>query len=89
MKTIKKKVWPEYFEKILSGEKTFEVRLADFDVQKDDTLILEEWDPKTEEYTGRSIEKKAVYIIKTKDLSFWNKEEIDEHGYQIIGLDTE
>jgi hypothetical protein len=28
---IEKKCWPEFFEKILSGEKTFELRLADWD----------------------------------------------------------
>ncbi len=27
---IEKKVWPEYFETILKGEKTLELRLADF-----------------------------------------------------------
>jgi hypothetical protein len=26
---IEKKIWPEYFEKIQYGEKTFELRLAD------------------------------------------------------------
>ena len=87
MKTIKKKVWPEYFEKILSGEKTFEVRLGDFDIQEGDTLMLEEWNPKTKEYTGRSIQKTVTYIAKTKDLPFWSKEETDKHGYQIIELE--
>ena len=31
--TIRKKVWPEYFEEILSGRKKFELRLADFEVR--------------------------------------------------------
>lgn len=81
---IHKKVWPEYFEKILSGEKQFELRLADFEVGKGDVLILEEWVPEKQEYTGRKIDKKVGYVLKTKDLNFWPKEEIEKHGYQII-----
>lgn len=69
-RVIKKKVGPEYFEKILSGQKKFELRLADFDVVEGDTLLLEEWDPKTKDYTGRSVEKNATFVIKTKDLPF-------------------
>jgi len=30
MAIIKKKCWPEFFEKFISGERTFELRLADF-----------------------------------------------------------
>ncbi|GEM_PF-5186419 len=33
---IEKKVWPEYFEKILTGEKKFELRLADWQCQAGD-----------------------------------------------------
>lgn len=84
MTTIHKKVWKEYFEKIISGQKKFELRLADFEVNEGDTLVLEEWDKDKKEYTGRKIETTATYIIKTKDVSFWSQEEIDEHGFQVI-----
>lgn len=83
---IKKKVWPKYFEKILSGEKTYEVRLADWECNEGDILVLEEWDPETEEYTGRKIEKEVTYVVKTKDCQFWSKEEIDKYGFQVIGI---
>jgi ASC-1-like (ASCH) protein len=62
---IKKKVWPEYFKKIKSGDKSFEIRLADWKCKAGDTLILKEWDPKTKKYTGREIEKKVTYVLKT------------------------
>ena len=62
MAIIKKKTWPDYFEKILSGSKTFELRTADFDIQEGDTFILQEWDSKTKDYTGREIRKKAGFI---------------------------
>ena len=46
MTTINKKVWREYFEKIISAKKKLELRLADFEVNEGDTLVLEEWDKK-------------------------------------------
>ena len=33
MTEIKKKCWPEWFEKFKSGERKFELRLADFDLK--------------------------------------------------------
>ena len=83
---IMKKVWPPYFQKILDGDKTFELRLADFECNPGDILILKEWDPENKEYTGREIEKQVTYVLKTKDLEFWPKEDVEEHGYQIISF---
>lgn len=88
MATIKKKTWPEYFEAIVSGKKNFELRLNDFDVEEGDTLVLEEWDPDTKKYTGRTIEKKVTYVAKFKiDDLFWPEEEIKEKGIQVISLE--
>lgn len=83
---IEKKVWPEYFRKIKSGDKTFELRLADWKCKVGDILVLKEWDPKTQKYTGREISKKVTYVIKTRDQKFWSKEEINKYGFQIIAL---
>lgn len=87
MARIEKKIWPQYFEEILSGKKKFELRLADFEVDPGDILILREWDPKTQEYTGRQVKKKVSYIIKTKDTKFYNNEDIEKYGWQIIQLE--
>jgi len=84
MATIHKKVWREYFEKIISGRKRIELRLADFEVNEGDTLVLEEWDKNNKEYTGRKIEVVATYIIKTKGQNFWSTEEVEKYGFQII-----
>ena len=83
---IKKKTWPEYFQKILNGDKTFELRLADFECKEDDILVLEEWDPKTKKYTGRVLEKKVSYVLKTKDIKFWPEEDVEKYGYQLISF---
>jgi ASC-1-like (ASCH) protein len=84
MATISKKVWREYFDKIVSGKKKLELRLADFDVNEGDTLVLEEWGKDKEEYTGRKIEVVATYILKTKDQTFWSPEEVEKYGFQVI-----
>lgn len=87
MFVVKKKIWPEFFEKVLKGEKNFDLRLGDFNINEGDVLVLEEWDPKTKEYTGRKIEKKVKYLMRTKNLDFWSKEEIDEFGLVVISFD--
>lgn len=84
---IEKKVWPEYFKAILSGKKSYELRLADWRCKTGDVLILKEWDPKTCKYSGRVIEKKVTYVKKIKiNKLFWSKEEIEKYGLQIISL---
>jgi ribosomal protein S17 len=83
---IEKKIWPEYFEKILTGEKNFEVRLADWECKKGDILVLREWDPGKKDYTGRVLEKEAAYVLKTKDVKFFTPEEVGEYGWQIISF---
>lgn len=87
--TIKKKILPQYFDKIASGEKKFELRLADWNLNPGDTLILEEYDPNTKKYTGRTLKTTATYILKTKDCQFWPQEDIDKHGFQIIQIELE
>ncbi len=88
MAIIKKKIWPEYFDAVASGKKKYELRLNDFDVKEGDTLILEEWNPETKEYTGRRVEKKVTYVGKFKiDKLFYPEEQIREKGIQIISLE--
>jgi len=83
---IEKKCWPELFQKILEGEKNFDVRLADFKCKRGDTLILKEWNPKTREYTGRVLRKKVAFVLRTKDLKFWADKDIKKYGLQIISF---
>lgn len=86
---IRKKIWPQYFDKIKSGDKTFELRLADWDCKAGDILVLQEWDPDTKNYTGRELTKTVSYVLKTKDIKnagMWSEEEINKYGFQIISL---
>ncbi len=84
---IKKKITPEYFELVSSGKKKFELRLNDFDIQEGDALVLEEWDPETKEYTGRSIERRVGYVLKFDLNKFGQEKEIKEKGLLVIQLE--
>ena len=82
----KKKTWPQDFQKILDGKKTFDLRLADWKCHEGDTLVLQEWDPQTKKYTGRSIEKEITYIVKIRNMKYFSPEEIKKYGYQIFSF---
>jgi ribosomal protein S17 len=84
---IEKKIWPEYFQKILEGKKKYELRLADWECNEGDILVLKEWNPETKGYTGRVLEKKVTYIGKTKNIDFWSKEDIEKFGFQVISFE--
>ena len=88
-KVIKKKIRADYFEVVASGQKTFEVRVADWDCQQGDTLELIETDSKANQPTGRSLRRKVGYVAKTKDFSFFSDQEVAKHGYQVISLHRE
>lgn len=64
------KILPEYFESVLDGSKTFEIRKNDRSFSVGDTLILKEWDGK---YTGRVIKKEITYMLD------------DSSGYVLTG----
>ena len=84
---IKKKCWPELFEKILKGEKKADIRLADFDISQGDTLVLEEYNPGTKQYTGRVIKKQIKNLNKINPMDYWNAEQIKEKGVWLIELE--
>jgi len=84
---IKKKTWPKYFQEVLEGKKKFEMRLADFDINEGDILILEEYDPKTKQYTGRTIKKKVTFITKFNPTEAHSLEDIKQFGFYGIGVE--
>lgn len=84
---IKKTISPQWYELIKSGKKQFELRVADFDIKEGDTLILVEHDPITKKPTGRTIEKKAGYVLKFPLDKFGQKDLIEKHGLYVIQLE--
>lgn len=85
MKIITKKSYPDLFEKVLAGEKTFDMRVADFDVQPGD--ILEQIEVNySGTPTGRKVRHVVGEVLRTKEVDFWNQEDIDQYGYQVMSL---
>ncbi len=56
------KVWPEFWEPLASGAKTFEVREDDRGFKVGDTLHLREWS-EASGYTGRELRRRITYIL--------------------------
>ena len=85
MKIITKKSYPDLFEKVLAGEKTFDMRVADFDIQPGDVLeqIEVNYDGTP---TGRKVRHVVGEVLRTKEVDFWKQEDIDQYGYQVISL---
>ena len=84
---IVKKILPEYFDLIASGKKKFEIRVADFEANEGDTLVLEEWDSldhATRKPTGRTIEKTITYATEFDLNQFNQQEEIEKHGIRVM-----
>jgi len=73
------KVWPEYYEALANGTKTFEYRKNDRGFEVNQLLWLSEWNPKIEEYTKRSMLFEIQYIL------YGGKMGIPE-GYCIMSL---
>ena len=59
---------PWFFESLLDGTKRFELRKNDRGFKVGDTLLLKEWKPKDEVYTGREVRARVLYL--TEDSNF-------------------
>jgi ribosomal protein S17 len=73
------KCWPDFYEAVLNGNKTFEVRKDDRGFKVGDILHLREWNPKTETYSGRELARTVTYILRGGQLGI-------EEGYVVMGL---
>lgn len=63
MKTHVLKIWPDYFEGILCGNKTFEVRYNDRGYKYGDLLRLREYNNNRRVYTGREVTMRVKYVF--------------------------
>lgn len=84
---IEKKVQQEYFEAVAEGKKPFEVRLADFECEPGDTLVLKEQEQGSKELTGRKLECEVLYKFNTKEMEkFHSKKEIEKYGFVVLAI---
>jgi hypothetical protein len=58
------KTWPAYFQAIVNGQKTFEIRKNDRNFHVDDELVLKEYNPAEQKYTGRELRVKVTYMTE-------------------------
>lgn len=89
MTQIKKKTWPKEFQEVLDGKKNVDIRLADFDLKEGDELVLEEYNPETKEYTGRTINKRVYSLTKVSLADFYTPEQMKQFGHWIIELNKQ
>lgn len=54
----------QFFDAIISGKKTFEVRYNDRDYQLGDLLILKEYYPHLKKYSGNETTRRITYILE-------------------------
>ncbi|UED78100.1 DUF3850 domain-containing protein [Brevibacillus sp. DP1.3A] len=57
------KTWPEHFRDVRAGIKTAELRLNDRNYQPGDVLVLREYDPQEDEYTGEVETRRVSHIL--------------------------
>ncbi|CAM2902826.1 DUF3850 domain-containing protein [Flavobacterium frigoris] len=58
------KIYPEHYRNVLLGLKKVEVRLNNRNYQENDLLLLNEYDPNKQKYTGGQVIRKVDFIIK-------------------------
>ena len=73
----KLKILPQYFNDVLSGYKSFELRKDDRDYKVGDKLQLMEWD---KEFTDRSCIRDVIYILRDVEKYGLKK------GFVILGI---
>ena len=71
------KILPKYYEEVVSGVKTFELRKNDRNYNTEDILKLREYE--NGKYTGREIYKRVTYILYGGCYGL-------EEGYVILGI---
>ncbi len=81
------KIYPEYYDAVRNGIKTFEIRKYDRDYKVGDTLRLREYDPRrtydveAAMFTGQDVKAAVTYVI-THDMF---PDGIPE-GYCVMGI---
>jgi len=77
-KTHELKSWPEFFEQVISNQKTHELRRADDRVfNVGEHITLREFNRESEKYTGREVTAEITYITNTDSPCAYSKEALD------------
>jgi len=80
MATHQLKVWSEYMDDLLNGNKTFELRYNDRNFQVGDFLSLKEYDKEHKKYLKRELKVRISYILDNSVIDAL------KDGYVIMGI---
>lgn len=58
------KIWPGFFEAVTLHLKTFEIRRNDRDYQPKDRVVLQEFSPVSNSFTGKELEVEVEYVLE-------------------------
>ena len=76
------KTWPACFRAVEASQKTFDVRQDDRHFEVGDALILEEYEPETEQYTGRRTTRWISYVLRGGQFGI-------EAGWCVLGFSAQ
>ncbi|KKN37452.1 hypothetical protein LCGC14_0763550 [marine sediment metagenome] len=85
------KIWPSYYNKIITGKKKFEIRELDRPFKINDDLLLREWQPYTKhggEYTGRRTRVRITDIIYSNKSPFLPSLLQNGNAYGILSIEV-
>lgn len=86
MKKHKIKIWPNYFEAVLSGDKKHEIRINDRDYQVGDILKMNEVDPESGQYSGRYLSVRVTYTsVNQKNVTNYLRQKVIVMSIEVIG----
>ncbi|PZR37211.1 ASCH/PUA domain-containing protein [Caulobacter segnis] len=74
------KCWPAYFAAVREGLKTFEIRRNDRDFQVGDLIVLREYSPGTDTFSGQTETRQITYLLSEEDHGGVI------HGFVVIGF---
>lgn len=58
------KSWPEFFQPLMDGTKTFEIRFDDRHYAVGDVLHIREYDDRAGKFTGREVRRRVTYLLR-------------------------
>ena len=77
MKVHELKIEPKYLEAVKGGRKKFEIRNNDRNYQEGDILILRDYDPITQLFSGEIIKVEVTYMT----------DYAQQDGYVVLGIE--
>jgi hypothetical protein len=80
------KSWSMFFADILSGDRTSDIRLNDRRYQAGDQMLLKEYDPVKQEYTGREQLVTITYMQQNKSNPCAISRDALKDGYVVLSI---